>query len=139
MKEFNETADRERVRAIWEAISGYPLDTSTIISVPFHINIGQFSSIGKNVFINQSCLFLDMGTITIEDDVLIGPDVKLLTEEHPLKPSERHSLKVKPIVIKRNAWIGAGATILPGVTVGQNVPDNTVVAGMPAKVMKEIK
>lgn len=94
--------------------------------------------------------FLDIGGITIEDDVQIGPRVNLTSGNHPLAPSERTTVIPRPIVIKRNAWIGAAATILPGVTVGENavvaagavvsrdVPDNTVVAGVPAKVVKEL-
>jgi acetyltransferase-like isoleucine patch superfamily enzyme len=91
-----------------------------------------------------------MGGITLEDDVLIGPKVNLVTENHPLDPVDRRSLISKPIVIKRNAWIGAAATILPGVTIGENsvvaagavvtkdVPPNTIVGGVPAKVIKTI-
>jgi acetyltransferase-like isoleucine patch superfamily enzyme len=89
-----------------------------------------------------------MGGIVIEDDVLIGPKVNLITENHPLDPTERRALISKPILIKRNAWIGAAATILPGVTVGENavvaagavvskdVPANTVVGGIPARHIK---
>ena len=91
-----------------------------------------------------------MGGITIEDDVLIGPKVNLITENHSLNPNDRKSLICKPIVIKRNAWIGAAATILPGVTIGENsvvaagavvskdVPANTIVGGVPAKFIKTI-
>ena len=91
-----------------------------------------------------------MGGITIDDDVLIGPKVSLVTEQHPLVPSRRGELGTKPIHIKRNVWIGAGATILPGVTVGENsvvaagavvskdVPANCVAGGIPAKVIKNI-
>jgi Acetyltransferase (isoleucine patch superfamily) len=148
--EFNATANIERVRELWGEISGKLLHAGTAIQIPFYINIGRFTQIGKNVFINHACSFLDMGGITIEDDVLIGPKVNLITESHLLNPSERKALMVKPIVIKRNAWIGAGATILPGVTVGENavvaagalvnkdVPANTVAAGAPAKVIKTI-
>ena len=150
LAQFNVTTDIEQTRQLWGQISGIPLDSSTAIQIPFYINIGRFTSIGKNVYINHLCSFLDMGTITIEDDVLIGPRVNLSTEGHPLNPSERKALIVKPILIKRNAWIGAGATILPGVTVGENsvvaagavvtkdVPDNTVVGGVPAKVIKSL-
>lgn len=93
---------------------------------------------------------MDIGGITIEDDVLIGPKVSLITESHPLNPEIRKALLVKPVVIKRNAWIGAGAIILSGVTVGENavvaagamvnkdVPANTVVAGLPAKIIRTI-
>jgi acetyltransferase-like isoleucine patch superfamily enzyme len=94
---------------------------------------------------------LDLGGITIEDDVLIGPKVSLITENHPVDPTNRKSLDLANIVIKKNAWIGAGAIILPGVTVGENaivaagavvtkdVLDNTIVAGVPAKKIKNIK
>lgn len=150
LTEFNVTADIEKVRELWGEISGTPLDDTTVIQIPFYINLGRFTSIGKNVYINHACSFLDMGSITIEDDVLIGPKVNLSTEAHPVNPAERKALTVKPIVIKQNAWIGANATILPGVTVGKNsivaagavvskdVPENTIVAGIPAKVIKEI-
>ena len=117
---------------------------------PFHTNFGQFTRIGKHVFINHACSFLDLGGITIEDHVLIGPRVNLVTENHPLDPADRRALICKAIVIKRNAWIGAASTILPGVTIGENavvaagsvvtndVPANTVVAGIPAKHIKNI-
>jgi len=150
LAEFNVTTDMERVRELWGEISGIPLDLTTAIQVPLYINIGKFTRIGKNVFINHDCTFLDIGGITIEDDVLVGPKVSLITEEHPLNPAERKALLVKPVVIKQNAWIGAGATVLAGVTVGENavvaagavvtkdVPANTVVAGIPAKVIRTI-
>jgi len=149
--EFNTTADVEKNRELWGKISGIPLDPSTMIQIPFYVNIGQFTRIGKNVYINHLCSMLDMGTITIGDDVLIGPKVNILSEEHPVSPAERKALMVRPVVIKNGAWIGAGATILPGVTVGENsivaagavvnkdVPDNTVVGGIPAKVIKDIR
>ena len=81
---------------------------------------------------------------------MIGPKVNLITENHPIGATQRKSLILNSIVIKRNAWIGAGATILPGVTIGENsiiaagavvsknVPDNTIVGGIPAKVIKSI-
>lgn len=60
-----------------------------------------------------------MGGITVEDSMLIGPKVNLITENHPVNPDKRRALTTKPILIKKGAWIGAGATILPGVTVGE--------------------
>lgn len=150
LAEVNASVDINHIRELLSEIIRMPVDVTTTVLTPFHINLGIFTSIGKNVFINHDCTFLDIGGITIEDDVLIGPKVSLITESHPLNPSERKSLLVKPIVIKRNAWIGAGATILPGVTIGENavvaagavvskdVPANTVVAGIPAKVVKTI-
>jgi acetyltransferase-like isoleucine patch superfamily enzyme len=148
--ELNASADIDHIRQLLSEITEEQLDVSTTVLPPFHINLGISTRIGKNVFINHDCTFLDIGGITIEDEVLIGPKVSVITESHPLNPAERKALLVKPVAIKRNAWIGAGAIILPGVTVGENavvaagavvskdVPANTVVAGIPAKVIKTI-
>jgi len=147
--EMNATAtDTDLVRSKLSEIIGTEIDESTTIFPPFHTNFGRFISLGQNVFINHACSFLDIGGITIEDDVQIGPRVNLTSENHPINPRDRKTLIPNPIVIKRNAWIGAGVTILPGVNVGENsiiaagavvsrdVPPNTVVAGIPAKVVK---
>ena len=148
--ELNASTDVGQIRERLSEIIGSKIDESTIVFTPFHTNFGRFIQIGKNVFINHRCSFLDMGGITIEDDVLIGPNVNLITENHPLDPSDRKALLLKPITIKRNAWIGAAATILPGVTIGENavvaagavvskdVPANTVAGGVPAKHIKNI-
>ncbi|MBE9462016.1 DapH/DapD/GlmU-related protein [Dyadobacter subterraneus] len=132
-------------------IIGTEIDDSTTIFPPFYTNFGQSIRLGKNIFINHACSFLDIGGITIEDDVQIGPRVNLTSENHPLNPADRKTLLLGSILIKRNAWIGAGATILPGVTIGENavvaagavvsrdVAPNTVVAGIPAKVVKQIQ
>ena len=149
--EMNATAtELDQVRSRLGDIIGTGIDESTTIFPPFYTNFGQFIRLGKNVFINHNCSFLDIGGITIEDDVQIGPSVNLTSENHPLDPADRKTVILQPILIKRNAWIGAGATILPGVTVGENavvaagavvsrdVPPNTVVAGIPAKVVKTI-
>jgi acetyltransferase-like isoleucine patch superfamily enzyme len=149
-QQLNTATDPDQVRFYLGEITGKHIDPSTTLFTPFYTNLGSFTTIGKNVFINHACSFLDLGGITIEDDVLIGPRVNLVTESHPLDPADRKALLTKPIVIKRRAWIGAGATILPGVTIGENsvvaagavvsrdVPANTVVAGVPAKVVKSI-
>ena len=140
----------DSIRKYLGEIINQEIDQTTIIFIPFYTNFGKFISIGKNVFINHACTFLDMGGITIEDEALIGPKVNIITESHPLEPNDRSALLVKPVVIKRKAWIGAGATILPGVTIGENsvvgagavvikdVPDNTVVGGIPANIIKSI-
>jgi acetyltransferase-like isoleucine patch superfamily enzyme len=147
---LNTSTDTDQIRERLSQIFGYPLEESTTIFAPFYTNFGRFTQIGKNVFINHACSFLDMGGITLEDQVLLGPKVNLITENHPLDPSDRRALICKPIVIKRNAWIGAAATILPGVTIGENaivaagavvardVAANTVVGGVPAKFIKTI-
>lgn len=148
--QLNTSTSVERIRQYLSEIIGKPIDPSTVVFVPFHTNFGRFISIGKRVFINHACSFLDLGGITIEDDVLIAPRVNITTENHPTDPADRKSLILKPVVIKRNAWIGAGATILPGVTVGENaivaagavvskdVPANTIVGGIPARHLKNI-
>lgn len=147
---LNILTDIDQIRECLSEISGRQINRSTTIFVPFYTNFGQHIKIGKNVFINHACSFLDLGGITVEDDVQIGPKVSLITENHPLDPSTRKSLEVKSVAIKRNAWIGAGAIILPGVTVGENavvaagavvnkdVAANTVVGGIPAKTIRVI-
>lgn len=144
------THDAAEIRQLMGAIVGEELHEQTTIFGPIHINFGRHIKLGNNVFINHGCSMLDMGGIAIGDNSLIGPQVKLITENHPLDPAKRHYLVAQPITIKENVWIGAGATILPGVTIGQNavvaagavvskdVPANTVVGGVPAKVLKTI-
>jgi acetyltransferase-like isoleucine patch superfamily enzyme len=137
---------RERLSEIFES----EIDKSTTIFAPSYTNFGRHIKLGKNIFINHACSFLDLGGITIEDDVQIGPRVNIVTENHPVDPTKRKYLELKPVVIKRNAWIGAGATILPGVTVGENsivaagavvnkdVPTNCIFGGVPAKHIRTI-
>ncbi len=148
--QMNSSSDPAEIRDLLRQITGSEIDESTAVFTPLHINYGKHTRIGKNVFINFACTFLDLGGITIEDNVLIAPKVSLLSEGHPASPWDRHSLTVGHIHIKKNAWIGAGATILQGVTIGENaivaagavvskdVPDNTVVGGIPAKIIKTI-
>ena len=148
---LNTSIDVNQIRERLSQIIGIPLDESTTIFAPFYTNFGRFTRIGKNVFINHACSFLDMGGITLEDQVLLGPKVNLITENHPVDPANRRAHICKPIMIKRNAWIGAAATIVPGVTIGENaivaagavvskdVPANTVVGGVPAKIIKTIE
>jgi len=147
---LNASTSMEEIRERLSELIGSNVDKSSTVFVPFHTNFGKHIKIGKNVFINHACSFLDLGGITIEDDVQIGPRVNLVTENHPIDPATRKNLDLKSIIIKRNAWIGAGATILPGVTVGENsivaagavvnkdVPSNTIVGGIPAKLIKSI-
>jgi len=147
---LNTSTDVDQIRKQLGEIIGTKLDESTVVFAPFYTNFGRFIQIGKNVFINHACSFLDMGGIIIEDDVLIGPKVNLITENHPLDPANRRALITRPIVVKRKVWIGGAATVLPGVTIGENsvvaagavvtkdVPDNTIVGGVPAKVVKKL-
>jgi acetyltransferase-like isoleucine patch superfamily enzyme len=148
--QLNNSTNPTEIRNLLGQITGEDIDESVDVFTPLHINYGKNIKIGKNVFINFDCVFLDLGGITIEDNVLIAPRVNLLSEGHPLSPNERHSLVPGRIHIKQNAWIGAGTTILPGVTIGENavvaagavvskdVPDNAVVGGIPAKFIKSV-
>ena len=148
---LNAALNVNQVRRYLGEIIGEEIDKSTTVFPPFHTNVGRFIRLGRNVFINHACSFLDLGGITIEDDVMIGPRVNITSENHPVEVSERKTLVPGAVVIKRNAWIGAGATILPGVTVGENsvvaagavvtkdVPSNSVVGGVPAKTIKQIE
>jgi acetyltransferase-like isoleucine patch superfamily enzyme len=147
---MNDSSDPAEIRHLLSQITGSKIDESTAVFTPLYINYGKHTKIGKNVFINFDCVFLDLGGITIKDNVLIAPKVSLLSEGHPVSPEGRQSLVPGHIHIKKNAWIGAGATVLPGVTIGENsvvaagavvtkdVPANTIVGGVPAKVIKEI-
>lgn len=145
---LNTATHVDEVREILSKIIGNEIDPTTTIFPPFHTNIGRNIHLGKRVFINHACSFLDLGGIIIENDVMIGPRVNITSENHPVEVKSRKTLVPGKVLIKENAWIGAGATILPGVTVGENsvvaagavvnkdVPPNTVVGGVPAKILR---
>ncbi|KUZ67501.1 transferase [Burkholderia ubonensis] len=143
--------DADEVRALFSDLIGKEVDESFLLIPPFYTAGGVDISVGRNVFVNQNCTFYDLGGLDIADDVMIGPNVNLITTGHPIEPSQRRDFVVaKPIVIERNVWIGAGATIIGGVTVGENsvvgagsvvtkdVPPNTLVGGNPARVIRSI-
>ena len=148
--QLNAASDPEEIRNLIGMITGFEVDATTMVLPPFQINNGKNTRLGKGVFINFDCTFLDLGGITIEDHVMLAPKVSLLSEGHPVAVNERPTLIVGRIHIKRGAWIGANATILQGVTIGENavvaagavvskdVPANTVVGGTPAKIIKSI-
>lgn len=145
---FDDAAD---VRALFGELIGTQVDDGFTLIPPFHATGGTGMKLGRNVFVNQNCTFYDLGGLGIGDDVMIGPNVSLITSGHPVEPSRRRDCVVaKPIVIERNVWIGAGATIIGGVTIGENavvaaaavvtrdVPPNTLVGGNPAKIIRSI-
>ena len=137
-------------RAEISRILGYEIDESSAILPPFYADYGHNIRIGKNVWIQQGCTFMDRGGITIGDNVFIAPKVNLVTLNHSLDPALRSATVAKPIVIEDGVWIGINSTVLQGVTIGKNsvvgansvvtrdVPPNTVVAGNPAKFVKKI-
>lgn len=121
---------------------------NAVIRPPFYFERGRLT-LGSNVLINSGCVFLDQAGITIGDDVMLGPQVRLCTTTHDLNPETRHSnTRSMPITIGSNVWIGAGSVVLPGVTIGDNsiigansvvtadVPPNAVYAGIPARFKK---
>lgn len=119
------------------------------IRPPFHCDYGFNVRIGDGVFLNFGCVILDVVEVTIGDKTQIGPNVQILTADHPRDPAEREAgLEFgRPIHIGRNVWIGGGAIILPGLTVGddaligagsvvtRDVPKGATVVGNPARVV----
>ncbi|MGC1562997.1 MAG: sugar O-acetyltransferase [Bradyrhizobium sp.] len=143
--------DADEVRALFSELIGKKVDDSFLLIPPFYTTGGVDINIGHNVFINQNCTFYDIGGLDIADDVMIGPNVSIITSGHPIEPFQRRaSVIARPIVIERNVWIAAGSTIIGGVTVGENsvvaagsvvtkdVLPNTLVGGNPARVIRSI-
>ena len=143
--------DADEIRAVFSDLIGSKVDDRFSLIPPFYTTGGENIRVGRNVFINQNCTMYDLGGIDIADDVMIGPNVSIITSGHPVEPSRRRAfVTAKPIVIERNVWIAAGATIIGGVTVGENsvvaagsvvtqdVPPNTLVGGNPARVIRSI-
>ncbi|HZZ19803.1 MAG TPA: sugar O-acetyltransferase [Opitutaceae bacterium] len=143
--------DAAQVRVLFSELTGRKVDDSFSLIPPFFTVGGAEIRVGRGVFINQNCTFYDLGGLDIGDNVMIGPNVSLLTASHPLEPSQRRTATIgRPIAIGKGAWIAAGATIIGGVTIGENsvvaagsvvtkdVPPNTLVGGNPAKVIRAI-
>lgn len=113
--------------ALLEQILGRPLPARVTIYPPFYTDHGLNLDLAERVFINQNCTFLDYAGIRLGERVMVGPRVTFITVGHPVDPEDRRGwLTGAPIEVAENAWIGAGATILPGVTIGR---DAVVAAG----------
>jgi acetyltransferase-like isoleucine patch superfamily enzyme len=124
-------SDVETRNALLGEILGRPLPETATIFPPFYCDYGLGIELGERVFVNQGCSFSDRGGITIGDRTMIGPMVTLTTSGHPVPPAERYDgITLAPIVIEADVWIGAAATICPGVTIGRGavVGAGTVVA-----------
>lgn len=140
----------EEIQDLFAELTGQPVNRTLCLIPPFHADCGKNIHVGRFAFINAGCAMQDQGGIFIGDGVLIGHYVTIATLNHGFAPADRHDLIPAPVVIGNNVWIGSNATILPGVTIGDNavvaagavvtkdVPANTVVAGVPAKIVKRI-
>lgn len=140
----------EELRALFSQLIGAPVDESFGLFPPFYADCGKNIHIGKQVFINMGCKFQDQGGIYIGDGALIGHNVVLATLNHAKSPNDRGTMIPAPIHIGKHVWIGSNSTILPGVTIGDgaivaagavvshDVPENTIVAGVPAAIIREI-
>jgi acetyltransferase-like isoleucine patch superfamily enzyme len=125
---FDDIAGRT---AILARILGRPAPETLTLYPPFFCDHGLAIEFGERVFVNQSCSFFDLGGITIGDRTMIGPGVTLTTAGHPVPLAERYDgITHAPIVVEEDVWIGAAATICPGVTIGRGsvVGAGTVVA-----------
>ncbi len=145
-------ADLDGVRALFSELTGVAVDEHFRLIPPFYTDCGRNIRVGRNVFINQNCTLYDLAGIAIGDDVMIGPNVSLITSGHAIEPAQRRTYLVgKPIVIGNNVWIAAGVTIIGGVTIGENsviaagsvvtrdVPPNALAGGNPARVIRQLE
>lgn len=140
----------EEIRDLMCRITGRDISEDFRLFPPFYTDFGKNIRLGRGVFINACCCFQDQGGITVGDGTLIGHRVTVATINHGLRADERHVHHLAPVNIGRNVWIGAGAILLPGVTVGDNaiiaagavvsrdVPPSTIAGGVPAVVMRSI-
>ncbi|SDA16666.1 Acetyltransferase (isoleucine patch superfamily) [Ruminococcus sp. YE71] len=134
--------------ALLKELLGDGLGEGSVLMPPIQMTAPEMVKLGKNVLINGNSLFMAMGGVTLEDDVMVAANVQFLTNNHDLY--DRQQLTCKPILVRKGAWIGAGASIMPGVCIGRyavvgaaavvtkDVPDYAVVIGCPAKVVREL-
>ena len=151
MRLHNKTESMPERQAILKQLLGH-IGHNSIIEPPFYCAYGQNTYIGNHVFLNHLCTILDCNEVRIGDHVMVGPAVQIYTAAHTLEAETRiQGWEVaKPIAIEDNVWLGGGAILLPGVRIGRNavvgagavvsrsVPANTIVAGNPARVIREI-
>lgn len=138
------------VRQMLSRLFGRQVDETLRVFPPFYTDFGKNTTIGKNVFINACCHFQDQGGITLGDGCLIGHNVVFATLNHGFAPADRTSLYPAPIVLGKNVWVGSNSTLLQGIRIGDNavigagsvvtkdVPANTIVGGVPARILRRI-
>jgi acetyltransferase-like isoleucine patch superfamily enzyme len=139
-----------QVRKLLAQLTGKPVHESVTVFPPLYSDFGKNITLGERIFINSGCKFQDQGGVVIGDDCLIGHNTVFATLNHDLTPSRRADMHPAPIVIGRNVWIGSNATILPGVTIGddavvaaasvvtKDVPAKSIVVGSPARVVRSV-
>ena len=140
----------EELRALMSRLVGYRVDDGFRLFPPVYTDFGKNIKIGKDVFVNSGCCFQDQGGVTLGDGCLVGHNVVFATLDHDKRPGRRGDMTAAPIVVGKDVWIGAHATILKGVTIGdgaivaagavvtRDVPPNTIAAGVPARAVKTI-
>ena len=150
MKINTEYHEPEELADLFSELIGKPVGENFGLFPPFYTDFGKNITIGNQVFINAGYKFQDQGGIFIDDGALIGHGVVLATLNHDLDPARRQQLHPAPIRIGKKVWIGAGAVITSGVTIGDNavvaagavvnrdVEAGTIVGGVPAKFIKRI-
>ena len=138
----------QEVRELLSRLTGRPVPESVTVFPPFHCEFGKNLTLGDDVFINMGCTFQDAGGITIGDGTLIGHGSTVVTLDHDADPARRADMLPAPVVIGRKVWLGAGVTVVPGVTIGdgaivgagavvtRDVPADTIVAGVPARIVQ---
>lgn len=140
----------EEIREFMAKITGTEIPEGFVMFPPFYCDFGRNIRLGKGVFINGCCQFQDQGGIRIGDDTLIGHGVVIATLNHGMEAHKRKYLYPKPVIIGKNVWIGSHATLLPGVTIGddaiiaagalvnKDVAPKTIAGGVPARYIKDI-
>lgn len=139
-------ANKEELVRLENELLGGQMHDGTYFTPPMHIDCASQVTLGKNVYANHDLNVMSLGGITIEDDVMMGPEVGLFTVNH--EAGNIRTVMTKEIHIKKGAWIGARVSILPGVTIGENaivgtgavvtkdIPANSIAVGNPAHVIR---
>ncbi|AKP03934.1 DapH/DapD/GlmU-related protein [Companilactobacillus pabuli] len=151
LRKYNQTTHSyEESQSLLDELFEQKNENLTIMP-PFNVDFGPQVNLGKNIYINKNVNMVSLGGVNIEDNVLIGPKAIIISINHDQNEKNRRNLIPKSVHLKKNSWIGAGAIVLPGITIGKNsivgagsvvtkdVPDNAVVVGNPAKVIKKLE
>jgi maltose O-acetyltransferase len=153
VEQFNSSsaAAPERRQALLRELLG-EIGDGVEVRPPFYCDYGYQISIGPGTFVNFGAVLLDVARITVGADVQVGPNVQLLTPTHPIDAAQRRAKweAAEPITVRDNVWLGGGAIVLPGVTIGENtvvgagsvvtrdLPADVVAAGNPARIVRDL-